>query len=159
VRTNYYYYDMKYLLLFLAFTCPLAGFSRTAPIVEEAYQIWFSIGQVQHHALLLRVGNSWEMRVRYYDNACKCQQIVQEKFEVEQRSGGIKLRGHSVQGIGSQSGAGRYAADNLYLYFRSNGAVYASNIDEAGEMAALNIQTVKHTEKTKVLQDFQWESK
>jgi hypothetical protein len=149
---------MKNLIFSCLLLFPFAGFAGPAPVVEEVYELWFSIGQVQHHALLLRSGSAWEMRVQFQDPSCNCQQVIEEKFAVENCKNGLKLRGHSVKNLKQSTGMTQYAADNLYLYFRPNGAVYASNIDNAGEVASLSIQSVKTTEKRKMLQDFQWGS-
>ena len=137
-----------YLILFSTF-----GLSA-----QNAYEIRFTAGSVQHEGLLVCGKNTseWQIRVRFFDSRQKCQRLIEQKMRAEKTNLGTLLHGYSVWDVQKKQQAADYAADNFYLTYDQHGNVYSKNIDAQGTTVSVQMTALREDQKKVKMQEFGW---
>ncbi|MCB0544771.1 MAG: hypothetical protein KDC70_14690 [Saprospiraceae bacterium] len=124
---------------------------------QQAYEIHFTAGAVQHHGLLISgQGSQWQLRVRYYDRQQGCQRLIEQKMSAEKTGLGTRLRGYAVWDVLKKHRAADYAADNLYLSYDQNGKVYSKNIDAQGTAVTVKMVALDNRQQQTKKREFGW---
>ena len=140
-----------FLLFFLLFSA-----LRTA--AQQAYEIRFTAGSVQHHGLLVcgKTTSEWQLRIRFFDGGQNRQRLIEQKMHAEKTNLGTRLHGYSVWDVEKKNEATDYAADNFYLTYDQKGKVYSKNIDDRGTTVSVQITPLEEGLKHAKMQEFGW---
>ncbi|MBK7938187.1 MAG: hypothetical protein IPJ82_14355 [Lewinellaceae bacterium] len=138
------------LLLLLFSACRLSA--------QNAYEVRFTAGSVQHVGLLVGGKNAseWQIRIRYFDSQQKCQRLIEQKMRAEKTNLGTRLHGYSVWDVQKKQQAADYAADNFYLTYDQHGNVYSKNIDAQGTTVSVQMTALREDQKKVKMQEFGW---
>ncbi len=127
---------------------------------QNAYEIQFTVGSVQHQGLLVSGKNDseWQIRIRFFDNDQHCQRIIEQKMRAEKTNLGTRLHGYDVWDVQKKQSAADYAADNFYLSYDQKGHVYSRNIDAQGTAVSVRMTPLGDEQKKTKMKEFGWPS-
>lgn len=145
---------MKSLVFLLLFIGSGAG----AAVSQTAYEVWFTAGSVKHHGLIRAgdKGDTWQMRVKYYDAGCGCERLIEQQMQAEETNLGLRLSGHSVRDVLQNRLTRDYAADRFYMYRDQQGNVWSKGVDEQGLASGVSLRPVPSGGISGKMREFGW---
>ncbi len=140
------------------FVFTILFFSTLRLFAQNAYEVRFTAGSVQHHGLLVCGQNAseWQIRIRFFDSDRRCQRLIEQKMHAEKTNLGTRLHGYSVWDVQKKQQAADYAADNFYLTYDQKGNVYSKNIDAQGTTVSVQMTLLGEEQKKRKMQEFGW---